>query len=142
MRVSSDSLVLKPIYSNLLSQFPRAEGGVMGDLTFIVCPKKKDEQNKQKVELCRHCRFCKNCSPYQKYLQPELPFLFNPSTIENVRKQISRAGEAFQRRTWLEQGEGPLWANVKSNTIFQGGHFFIIFVGFVALAAYFVLCFA
>jgi len=113
----------------------------MGDHTLIVCPRKKDEQTKQKVELCRHCRFCKNCSAYQKYLQPELPFLFNASTIDNVRLQISRAGDALQRRNRLEQGEGPLWANMKSSTIFQGGHFFIIFVGFVALAAYFILCY-
>ena len=40
---------------------------------YIACPKYKGNPRKH-LEVCRECHWRKGCKPYQRYLQPELPF--------------------------------------------------------------------
>jgi hypothetical protein len=46
---------------------------------YITCPRKG--QPKKHVAVCKRCRW-KNCKPFQKYAQPEIPFIFEASSTD------------------------------------------------------------
>ena len=48
---------------------------------YILCPRKGNPR--KHINVCQKCRYLKKCKAYQRYLQPELPFIltFNRSKI-------------------------------------------------------------
>lgn len=42
---------------------------------YILCSKKGNPR--KHINVCRKCRYRKKCKAYQRYIQPELPFVFS-----------------------------------------------------------------
>ncbi len=51
---------------------------------YIFCPKKGNPR--KHIDVCRQCRYLKKCKAYQRYLQPELPFIFRS---ENLKMKVT-----------------------------------------------------
>lgn len=56
------------------------------DKIYIRCIRKKSRPLKD-PEVCRKCRYSRNCNEFQRYLQPEIPFVFTKLNSRVLRSK-------------------------------------------------------